>query len=177
VSVVQLSQWKPCFTWRSKRASICNFHIQSPIWVIVCVRDLYIMLSICRFRENRSREGHSFLMGINEITLYVHTVKPYDILQVSSTLVKFVYYIMKYIPYAISWNIWGPDQQTSTIWLTKPRPVYECNANSNYTRPFSTYKNSLAFSHMCSYTNHQFMLTYHGTHTASKQMNFQSSGI
>jgi len=48
------------------------------------------MLSICRFRENRSREGHSFLMGINEIMLCMYTVKPYDLLQVRSTLVKSV---------------------------------------------------------------------------------------
>jgi len=66
------------------------------------------MLSICRFRENRSREGHNFLMGINEITLCTYTVKRYNILQVRSTLVQFVYYIMEYIPCAISKNIWGP---------------------------------------------------------------------
>jgi len=56
------------------------------------------------------------------------------------------------------------DQLTSTKWLTKPSPVYECNASSNYKRPFSTYKNSLAFSHLYSYTHHQFMLTHQGTH-------------
>jgi len=41
-------------------------------------------------------------MGINKITLCVYTVKPYDILQVRSSLVKCAYYTMKYIPYAIS---------------------------------------------------------------------------
>jgi len=43
------------------------------------------------------------------------------------------------------------DQLTSTAWLTKTSPAYECKASSNYTKPFSTYKNSLAFSHVFLY--------------------------
>ena len=54
------------------------------------LRDLHIMLlRILEFRENRPREGRTFLIDIC-------TVKPSDILEVKNAMAKSVYYVTEH---------------------------------------------------------------------------------
>lgn len=58
------------------------------------LRDPHVMLGIYEFCENRYREGHTFLVGVNEITF---TCVPSDhmVLKVKNVLVKSVCYVTK----------------------------------------------------------------------------------
>jgi hypothetical protein len=76
-------------------------NLKSNLGESLCTRSVHNAEHL-EVQRKQEQGRHSFLMGINEITMCMYTVKPYDILQVRSTLVKFVYYIMEYIPYAIS---------------------------------------------------------------------------
>jgi hypothetical protein len=54
---------------KSTQQQIPIYGIQDPIWLKIGTRDLHIMLlSICKFRENRGREIPSFLTGLSYIT-------------------------------------------------------------------------------------------------------------
>jgi hypothetical protein len=51
------------------KVNLCPcFHIYFPTWVHLQfrIRDMYIMpLTICDFRENRHRDGHTFIAGLS----------------------------------------------------------------------------------------------------------------
>ena len=59
------------------------------IWMKFHTEDLHVTpLNICEFHENRRGERRTFVMGINEITFYACTVKPYDVLKANIAMVR-----------------------------------------------------------------------------------------
>jgi hypothetical protein len=58
---------------RASKISIHTFQIYCSILVKIGITDLHTMpLSTCEYRENRRREGHALLMGVNEIPFTVY---------------------------------------------------------------------------------------------------------
>ena len=81
------------------------------------------------FCENQRRKGHTFVMGMTEITVNACNVKWYDLLKVQNSLVKFVYYvrvhylkhIVEYVAarFELEWSFEDLVGDDNELWLNE----------------------------------------------------------
>jgi len=65
---IKSGQGQQHFTWGRQNISVHTVHVLSDLDKILYKRWPVLLLSIRQFRENRPREGRSFLMDVNGIT-------------------------------------------------------------------------------------------------------------
>jgi hypothetical protein len=89
------AQWQSYIPWR-EYTNFCPCFIYISIWVKFAIRDLHILqFSIYDFRENRRREGHTFVVAIlwnNLKNTFVISV-----CYVTESAIAYVVYILLYV--------------------------------------------------------------------------------
>jgi hypothetical protein len=67
LSFVQIGALEAIFCLVAQWISVCAFHIYCPIWVTFGIISNTLLLSICKLCENRHKDCHTFLTGINAV--------------------------------------------------------------------------------------------------------------